>query len=279
MNRANGGVRRCAGVALTSAALLGACGGSREPAAPPRTPPAAQAPRARCPVITSDGPLRAADAKKTLDELAAHIQLAPEDEALRKPKSLDDVRNILRRDAVYLFDTGATFARASNSLDGRFLEATLELLLGESQLVASPVLTLQAAWVAPDLRVARASLATDEGMPANDRDRMLSQLVRVVEEGNKISDALGIVGPMHVARGAELARALRAEAPNDPRTQLLAAEYHAPARRDTGRAFFLAAAIFANPDEVMNDDLYAYDTIAFPVLADVGEVFTRHGFD
>jgi hypothetical protein len=48
---------------------------------------------------------------------------------------------------------------------------------------------------------------------------------------------------------------------------------------ETGRAFFLAAAIFANPDEVMNDDLYAYDTIAFPVLADVGEVFTRHAFD
>jgi len=51
-------------------------------------------------------------------------------------------------------------------------------------------------------------------------------LIRVVEEGNKVSDALGIVGPTHVARGAELARALRTEAPNDPRTQLLAAEYH-----------------------------------------------------
>lgn len=49
--------------------------------------------------------------------------------------------------------------------------------------------------------------------------------------------------------------------------------------KETGRAFFLAAAIFANPDEVMNDDLYAYDTIAFPVLADVGEVFARDAFD
>jgi hypothetical protein len=48
---------------------------------------------------------------------------------------------------------------------------------------------------------------------------------------------------------------------------------------ETQRAFFLTAAIFANPDEVMNDDLYAYDTIAFPALADVGEAFTRYAFD
>jgi hypothetical protein len=48
---------------------------------------------------------------------------------------------------------------------------------------------------------------------------------------------------------------------------------------ETNRAFFLAAVVFANPDDVMNDDLYAYDTIAFPALADVGEAFTRHAFD
>ena len=29
---------------------------------------------------------------------------------------------------------------------------------------------------------------------------------------------------------------------------------------------------------VMNNDIYAYDTIAFPVLADVGEVFSRYVF-
>lgn len=46
--------------------------------------------------------------------------------------------------------------------------------------------------------------------------------------------------------------------------------------KDTGRAFFLTACIYANPDETMNDDVYAYDTIAFPALADVGEAFFRH---
>ncbi len=46
----------------------------------------------------------------------------------------------------------------------------------------------------------------------------------------------------------------------------------------TGRAFFLSAAVCANPDETMNDDTYAYDTISFPALADVGEAFTRHAF-
>ncbi len=48
--------------------------------------------------------------------------------------------------------------------------------------------------------------------------------------------------------------------------------------KDTGRAFFLAAAIYANPEGVMNSDRYAYDSISFPALADVGEVFARHAF-
>jgi hypothetical protein len=46
----------------------------------------------------------------------------------------------------------------------------------------------------------------------------------------------------------------------------------------TGRAFFLIASVYANPDETMNDDDYAYDTISFPALADVGEAFCRHAF-
>lgn len=48
--------------------------------------------------------------------------------------------------------------------------------------------------------------------------------------------------------------------------------------KETSRAFFLTAAIYANPNEVVNDDKYAYDTIAFPVMADVAEVFARHAF-
>jgi hypothetical protein len=46
----------------------------------------------------------------------------------------------------------------------------------------------------------------------------------------------------------------------------------------TGRAFFLIASIYANPDEIMNDDTYAYDSVSFPALADVGEAFCRHAF-
>ena len=42
--------------------------------------------------------------------------------------------------------------------------------------------------------------------------------------------------------------------------------------------FFLLATIYANPNEVLNDDVYAYDIVAFPVLADVAEAFTRHAF-
>lgn len=49
--------------------------------------------------------------------------------------------------------------------------------------------------------------------------------------------------------------------------------------KKTGRGFFLAAAVYANPDEVMNDDAYAYDSVAFPVLADVAEAVARWVFE
>jgi hypothetical protein len=49
--------------------------------------------------------------------------------------------------------------------------------------------------------------------------------------------------------------------------------------KETNRSFFLTAAIYADPDETMNDDLYAYDSISFPALADVGEAFARHAFE
>jgi hypothetical protein len=193
------------------------CGGGRVDASAPSRP---------CHAVTGDGPIRAADATKRLDALTARIQLGPEDEALRAPKSLADVRTILQRDVLYLFPAAADFARADHTVEGRQLEATLELLLGDTQLVASQVLTLQASWVSGDLRIARAALATEQGLPSTERGRVLLQLVRAVEEGNELSDALGAVGAKHVARGAEVVRALIAVAPNDARTMLLRAEVH-----------------------------------------------------
>jgi hypothetical protein len=214
---------------LLSLAGLGVCVASIACAAcAPASPPPA-APAHPCFTIHGDSELRPKDAKKTLDELVAHILLSPEDEALRSPKSLADVRAILRRDTVYLFPNAAAFAKAQGTLDGRFSEATLEMLMGESQLVASQVLTTQAAWVGGDMRIARASLATEAGSATvigTERGRMLSQLIRVVEEGNKVADALGAVAPSHLARAAEIVRGLRVEAPNDVRTSALVAEYH-----------------------------------------------------
>jgi hypothetical protein len=46
----------------------------------------------------------------------------------------------------------------------------------------------------------------------------------------------------------------------------------------TGRSFFLIAAVYANPDETMNNDTYGYDAVSFPALADVAEAFCRHAF-
>lgn len=196
------------------------------PACTPAPRPTPIAPSPPCFVIKGSTELRAKDATKTLEDLEKHIQLSPADEALRDPKTLADLRTILRRDTVYLFANAAAFARKLDTLDGRFAEAALELLMGESQLVGSQVLSSQAAWVGGDLRIARAHLASDRAEPTTDRGRILAQLIRVVEEGNTIADALGAVAPAHIARGAEVIRRLKLEAPADVRTYALVADYH-----------------------------------------------------
>lgn len=42
-----------------------------------------------------------------------------------------------------------------------------------------------------------------------------------------------------------------------------------------GRAFFLTAVIYTNLDGVLNDDAYEYESVALPLLADLGELVAR----
>lgn len=210
--------------------FLAACGGDpKPPPEPPHTVTAAAPPEPphadACAITISDTDLRAKDSAKVLDQLVARIRLSPTDEALRVPKSLDDVKAILRRDTVYLFPAAAAYARSVGTKEGRFSEATTELLMGESQLTGAQVLYTQAAWVATDLRIARATLAT-EASPMTDRDRLLAQLIHLVDDGDSIAAALGNTAPGHIARGAEVIRAIEKESPNDSRTYALEAEYH-----------------------------------------------------
>lgn len=46
--------------------------------------------------------------------------------------------------------------------------------------------------------------------------------------------------------------------------------------RETGRSFFLAATLYTNADQVLNDDSYEYDTVAWPFLADLAEAAARY---
>jgi hypothetical protein len=45
--------------------------------------------------------------------------------------------------------------------------------------------------------------------------------------------------------------------------------------RETGRCFFVAAPLYTNPNGVVNDGDYAYDELAAPFFADLGEVLAR----
>ncbi len=43
----------------------------------------------------------------------------------------------------------------------------------------------------------------------------------------------------------------------------------------TGRAAFIAVTVYANPNEILNDDDYGYDDLSKPLLAKLGRVLTR----
>ena len=43
----------------------------------------------------------------------------------------------------------------------------------------------------------------------------------------------------------------------------------------TGKSFFLAVALYTNSDGVLNDDLYDYEAVALPALADAAEAVAR----
>jgi hypothetical protein len=45
--------------------------------------------------------------------------------------------------------------------------------------------------------------------------------------------------------------------------------------RPSGRALFVTAAIYADVNDVVNDDDYDYDTIAEPFMRDLGEALAR----
>jgi hypothetical protein len=47
---------------------------------------------------------------------------------------------------------------------------------------------------------------------------------------------------------------------------------------ETKRSFFLIASVYANPDETLNDDAYAYESISAPALADLAEAACREAF-
>ena len=46
----------------------------------------------------------------------------------------------------------------------------------------------------------------------------------------------------------------------------------------SGKAFFLTACVYSNANEVLNDDVYGYDSEAMPLLADLAEAFARKAF-
>lgn len=49
--------------------------------------------------------------------------------------------------------------------------------------------------------------------------------------------------------------------------------------KKTGRAFFLAAVLYANKNGVLNDGLYEYDSMTEPFMQDLGEVFAQAVFE
>lgn len=169
-------------------------------------------------------PTSVEQATKVFDAFRADIAAQVPIEPLRAPKSLDDVLEILRRDQIDLFAHGVDFARGDPSTKARVLEAQLELAWGEALVMVAQVLERQLAEAAFQSLRQRARAAI--GQVSGEEQKSVQALSEKLQSARKLIDAMWVLAPMHIERGAALAQKLLQSAPNDYHGYRVAADYY-----------------------------------------------------
>jgi hypothetical protein len=202
-------------VALTLAALAAACSS-------PRTLSDAKAPSEVAAPRTSN--MSFEDAVRVLAAARAKLYPAGASDPLAEPKSVDDVLAILKSDRIDLFEGGAKRAKAEPSKKGKALAAQLEIAWAEDLRIVANLIDV----LLPDLRAERRELdeldAVGKLSPAD--KKRLDGLVALVEQHEQIVAAASRVALVHLSKGAQLAQALVAEAPDDYEGYRVLADYY-----------------------------------------------------
>lgn len=165
-----------------------------------------------------------ADAALVFDELRASVRKENPIDVLRSPKSLDDVLEILRRDQIDLFADGIAFAQKDTSQWARVLEAQLELAWGESMVMVAQLLERQFAEVAMQSLQRRARVAM--GQTGADEEALMTSLTDRLQRAKRYSDAMWVLAPLHIAKGAKLTEAILLAMPDDYHGYRVAADYY-----------------------------------------------------
>jgi tetratricopeptide (TPR) repeat protein len=151
-----------------------------------------------------------------------HAEVASD--ALGKPRSLDDVLEILRRDQVDFFPEAMKYASQQPGGPSLALQAQLELAWGEADLILDEMLSrstvrLRAQLNELELKRGLGSLGTDD-------EAQWHRLRQAVEDLSGLGQALVRVGGHHISVGAKLAQQLIAQSPDDYHGYRVAADYY-----------------------------------------------------
>ncbi len=165
-----------------------------------------------------------AEASRVFEELRENARKDNPIEVLRSPKSLDDVLEILRRDQIDLFADGIAFAQKESSPQALVLEAQLELAWGESMVMVAQLLEQQFTEVAMQSLQRRARVAM--GQTGADESALMASLSERLQRAKRYSDAMWVLAPLHIARGAKLTEKILQAMPDEYHGYRVAADYY-----------------------------------------------------
>ncbi len=196
------------------------CAGSKQQEAQPAAEPAAE--------TTAASPTESVPGAMSLEEangivaafVARHAQPDPE-EPLLKPKSLDEVLEILGRDQIDLFAAGAAYAAGQEGILAKALHAQIELSWGDADMVLADILRESAARARPHKQKLRAKAELTDAEKTE-----LESLSAAITEGTGTSKALMVIAAAHFEKGSALAREVIAANPDDYSGYRVAADYY-----------------------------------------------------
>jgi len=139
-------------------------------------------------------------------------------EKLVRPRSYDDVLEVLKLDQLSLFPGAVAFISGQKDIRAQALLAQIELAWAES--------LQQLAEIDANLAARFRDLADNADRQGDDAEVSASELRASAADAQQTAEALKLAAADHLSRGLEVARGVIKQAPNDYLGYRVAADYH-----------------------------------------------------